>query len=430
MEQVTANLSGKRRSVKQHGHEFIVAPITLIVPGVLNGSKGPLYYPSEEIERSAQSWNGMPLVSRHPDAGLSARSPEAFKDLGIGTVFNAVWKDGKLVAEGWFDVDQTARVDQRILAALRADKPIEISTGLLTDNETASEGAEFEGKSYSHIARNYRPDHLAILPDQTGACSLQDGCGVLNEGNTIKGNTFTYAVTDGSEWVIGPKMIETIKKESAMDETQKKALIDSLITNSCCWEEEDRETLNALEDDKLKHLQAQAAKDQEQLVMNKSARKEFTDTGGNTHTFDEKSKAWGSKMKETKAVENAEAKKKAEEQAAVANKALNEYKAEVAPQLAFAQNEMTRQKAELADRLVENVADNAAKVAHRERLMTRSLEDLRQDVSLLPQRIETPAAASYAGAAGSAQPIATNEAQQDSFAEFGLPSEYIPGDKD
>jgi hypothetical protein len=29
------------------------------------------------------------------------------------------------------------------------------------------------------VARNYRPDHLAVLPDQRGACSLTDGCGVM-----------------------------------------------------------------------------------------------------------------------------------------------------------------------------------------------------------------------------------------------------------
>lgn len=29
------------------------------------------------------------------------------------------------------------------------------------------------------VARNHRPDHLAILPDQVGACSLADGAGLI-----------------------------------------------------------------------------------------------------------------------------------------------------------------------------------------------------------------------------------------------------------
>ena len=215
-----------------------------------------------------------------------------------------------------------------------------------------------------------------------------------------------------------------------MDEKQKKALIDGLITNSCCWEEEDREPLNALGDDKLKRLKVEADKTQELVTTNgvavKEAEEKLSKVPG-IAVWNEETKVWDVKEKE-EVVKNAEDKKKAEEQAAIANKALDKYKAEIAPQLKFAESEMTRQKAELADRLVENVADNAAKVAHRERLMTRSLEDLRQDVSLLPQRVETQTAASYAGAAGGAQTMAANA--EKNFEPFGLPEDYVPKDED
>ncbi|MCH7979611.1 MAG: hypothetical protein IH935_11645 [Acidobacteria bacterium] len=86
---------------------------------------------------------------------------------------------GKLQAEGWFDVDRLMRLDNRILNALHSGRKIELSTGLFIDNEKAEEGADFEGKPYAFIARNYRPDHLAILSDQVGACSIRDGCGVM-----------------------------------------------------------------------------------------------------------------------------------------------------------------------------------------------------------------------------------------------------------
>jgi hypothetical protein len=49
---------------------------------------------------------------------------------------------------------------------------------LFTDNETAPPGASHLGRPYNFVARNYRPDHLAILPDQRGACSIEDGCGL------------------------------------------------------------------------------------------------------------------------------------------------------------------------------------------------------------------------------------------------------------
>ena len=40
------NASVRRESL--HGRSYLVAPTTLIVPGVLNGSMGPLYYPPED----------------------------------------------------------------------------------------------------------------------------------------------------------------------------------------------------------------------------------------------------------------------------------------------------------------------------------------------------------------------------------------------
>lgn len=181
MEQLTANLSGATRRATLNGREHIVAPLSLIVPGVLNGSKGPLYYPQEEIARSAKLWNHVPIVVYHPlvdGQHVSARDPDVLNAQGIGVILRAA-ANGKLTAEGWFDVEQTRKIDNRILEALEAGKPIELSTGLFTDNEIAPDGSAYEDKPYSFVARNYRPDHLAILPDQVGACSVKDGCGVL-----------------------------------------------------------------------------------------------------------------------------------------------------------------------------------------------------------------------------------------------------------
>ena len=398
MERIVANLASSRRTVRDSRGEHIVAPIRLIVPGVLNGSKGPLLYPKEEVALSAQSWNHIPLVMDHPEGGGSARGPEVLDKIGLGKIFNAKIEDGVLVAEGWFNVERTAKISPQLFAALKANKPIEVSTGLVTKNDVAPEGAELDGKPYSFIARDYRPDHLAILPDSVGACSLQDGCGVLNNDD--------------------PK-----SKENTVD---KDKLINELIANSCCWSEEDRETLNGLDEAKLKRLQTEAQKTRELVTTNeaavKTAEEKLSKVPG-IAVWNEETKIWDIKSEE-ETVKNNEAKKKAEEQAIIANKALEEYKAEIADKVAFADSEMTRQKAELADRLVANVTDNAQKVAHRERLMTRSLEDLRQDASLLPE--QKPTAVSYVGAASGAQVMAEN-AQKD-FAPFGLPEDYLPKD--
>lgn len=184
LETVIVNLAAaSARRVTRNGRQYFVAPLVLIVPGVLNGSQGPLYYPPEEIAADPSIWNGMPLTIYHPTDQFgnptSARDGSLL-DREVGRVLNArVDKRGRLVAEGWFDVEATRRVDPRVLSSLEAGSPIELSTGLFTRNDTAPPGSAFNGRSYSHVARAYRPDHVAVLPDQVGACSRTDGCGVL-----------------------------------------------------------------------------------------------------------------------------------------------------------------------------------------------------------------------------------------------------------
>lgn len=184
LEQITMNLTPNVREDSLQGRKHLVVPMSLIVPGVLNGSRGALYYPPEEVSKDPAVWNGMPLVLDHPrkdGVPISARSVDVLNNLCLGTVLNARFNGDKLVAEAWFDIEATRRVDNRVYTMLRQRKPIELSTGLFTTNEP-KEGT-FNGQQYNYVARDYRPDHVAILPDSIGACSIVDGCGVLvNEG--------------------------------------------------------------------------------------------------------------------------------------------------------------------------------------------------------------------------------------------------------
>lgn len=177
------------------GRKFLVAPSRLIVPGVLNGSRGALYYPPDEIKRTVDSWNGIPLVAYHPVVNgrhASARRPDVLRDSGIGFVFNSNWSDA-LGAEAWFDVELTRSYDRRLsadrkmLPRLERNEPIELSTGLFTDNHPAPKGATYNGRAYDFVAKSQRPDHLAVLPDQKGACSVKDGCGVLATRTAVRG---------------------------------------------------------------------------------------------------------------------------------------------------------------------------------------------------------------------------------------------------
>lgn len=468
METFIANLTGKTRRATRNGRKYIVASVSMIKPRVLNGSQGPLYYPADEIAAAADAWNGLPLVVYHPvlnGSPVSARNPEVLDKQGIGTVFNSK-DDG--TAEAWFDEEATERVDNRVLLALIANKPIEVSTGLHTKNEVAPEGSEFEGTPYTHIARNYKPDHLAILPDGIGACSLEDGCGILantavlvgfigrtdkhvhqvtldDKGFGIahltnlhthlvrefvveKNEGHTHALSKSALVDSGVRNNQSNKKESGMTDAERKKVVDGLIANECCWEEEDRETLNALSDGQLNRVQEQNKKQEQQLITVNSKNEEYatalkkgvTDPGGNTHTWNEKTSKWDMKPKEKEkgpVINKIDKPLTEEEYLAQAPESIRE-------DLAYARNAKREQKEALVKKIVANVKDEQEQARLTDNFMKKSLEDLNDMVSLIPQPKQT---VNYASAAGG--PAASVANQEENFADFGLPEEYIPEEK-
>jgi len=398
MENLIANLSGRTRKETIGSREYIVAPLTMIVPGVLNGSQGPLLYSPEEIARNYSAWNGMPLVANHPSEGGSARKSIVLHAQGIGLVLNATIQKEELKAEAWFDVESTNIVDSRILAAISTGKKIEVSTGLGIDTRDAPQDSVFNGQSYIGIATNFKPDHLAILFDDEGACSLGDGCGVNNK---------------------------TDKGESPMNPEEKKAIVDDVIANSCCHDEEDRETLNALTDERLTKMQKKLQSEAEQTLVANKASESFIDTGGNKHVYNQKTGKWETTAK----VENEKPKEKVVEKKPTENaKPLTEEEwlaaapVSVQEDLTFARNEKAKQKQSLVQKIVANVKDTTQKVAMAEKFAGYSLEVLQDMAAVIPEAPKQRVL-NYAGAAEPAEQPVKNVV---AFAAFGLPQEYIP----
>jgi hypothetical protein len=169
------------RTERWENREWLVAPVVAIRSGVLNAE----LVPEDEILNYPQAWNGRPVVVYHPVSAtgqpISANSPEVLARQQIGQLFNvsAIRENGaKLKGELWIDVDKAARLGgqaSEVLRRLRAAEPLEVSTAYY--RETVRESGTWESQEYTSIARNLKPDHLAALPDQIGACSWLDGCG-------------------------------------------------------------------------------------------------------------------------------------------------------------------------------------------------------------------------------------------------------------
>ena len=180
MQHIITNLLGMVRNEVLEGKDYLAVPMVMLVEGVLNGSDGPLLYPADELEKFPLVWNHKPVVVYHPQMdgkALSACDPEIIEEYKVGIIMNTTFDGKRLKAEAWLDPERLDIVDDRIIEALNNNQMIEVSTGVFTENEASA--GDFNGTPYNAIARTLRPDHLAILPDQIGACSIEDGAGLL-----------------------------------------------------------------------------------------------------------------------------------------------------------------------------------------------------------------------------------------------------------
>jgi hypothetical protein len=190
------NLKTSKKLVRNdtmEGRPFTVVPMVMMTEGVLNGSNGPILYPEEELAKNPEVWNHKPVVVYHPTAngqGISACSPDVLTTQKIGVIMNTRWDNTakRLTAEAWLEKTRMDIVDNRVSKAVANEETMELSTGLFTDNEVNP--GEHNGRKYTMIARNHRPDHLAVLPDKIGACSMKDGAGFIrNEKGGLTGPT-------------------------------------------------------------------------------------------------------------------------------------------------------------------------------------------------------------------------------------------------
>jgi len=189
------------RHEKMEDRDYLVVPMVMLVEGVHEGSEGPLYYPVDELSKIPFAWNHKPVVVYHPAKGQSACTPEELTVRKIGVILNTKW-DGKLRAEAWLEQSRIDKVDPRIATAIENSEPMELSTGLYGMKDDIQ--GVWNNESYSGILRNYVPDHLAVLPDLKGACSIADGAGFIMNAEK---KTFEISLED--------KQLEIVKTFNA-----------------------------------------------------------------------------------------------------------------------------------------------------------------------------------------------------------------------
>jgi len=182
---ITVNVKPVVRNDVMEGRSWIVAPMVEITEGVHNGSDGPIFYSAAELSKGLATWNHRPVVVYHPRGG-SASTPPELTARKIGVTMSTTFNDAKVKAEAWLDPERIAVVDNRVAEAIEKNETMELSTGLYMELERVK--GVWNGEEYIGSAKNLSLDHLALLPDLKGACSIEDGAGFLRLNEMSHGN--------------------------------------------------------------------------------------------------------------------------------------------------------------------------------------------------------------------------------------------------
>ena len=272
-----ANMQEGYTAIKKrwNGKEYLVAPVTMMVEGVHHGSHGPLLHPIAELGKFPASWNGIPVVINHPErdgVSISANAPEILERFAVGQVFNTHVEDTKLKAEVWLEEVRLMDCAPKLHTKVREGKPIEVSVGVFTVDEPVP--GDWNGEYYDAIAKSHRPDHLALLTEVVGACSLKDGCGIRaneegnedNKGIQPSQETGKAGVGDVNSNInnLKTKEVKMAKECSPCVKTK----VDNLIANSQGkYTEDDREMLQSLSEALLDKIAVPTIKEVEKEVI-------------------------------------------------------------------------------------------------------------------------------------------------------------------
>ncbi|RVO28955.1 hypothetical protein [Sinorhizobium meliloti] len=203
------------RKEKRNGRDVVIVPSATLPDNIImNG----IMYPADEIEKSYVSLNRTPAPLGHPTINgkfVSARDPE-----GINLGYIGAWNEnvrrenGRVFLDKVIDVEVANRSPggKEVLAAIEKGEPVHTSTGLLANLEAVSIASD-----HKHIARNIQFDHDAILLNESGAATPEQGVGMLVNANgeqeeiEVINSSLTEEADREIDWA-GTRLVEALRR--------------------------------------------------------------------------------------------------------------------------------------------------------------------------------------------------------------------------
>ena len=158
----------------------------IIQEGILN----QIFYDWEVIKNES-IWSSAPVTVGHPmdnnNQPISFHDPRNLPNQSIGQMFYSKALPLTRQIEGYLYLEipkLKAMGINGILENTNSQNQVSISTGLI-GMKIPNQG-DYNGETYGFLINNIQIDHLAILINHDGACSLNDGCGVYRFNNNKK----------------------------------------------------------------------------------------------------------------------------------------------------------------------------------------------------------------------------------------------------
>ena len=248
----TANLSARATRQNYEGRPHLIVPVVMLRETVINGA----FVANDEL--IPESWNGVPVTVGHPLEGnefTTANHPDTLSGYSIGRIFNAEMHGDLLRAEAWIDIQRAEKVMPGLVRALESGARMDVSTGYFSRQDEVS--GTFHGRAYTKIHRDIKPDHLALLPNEQGACSWEDGCGVrVNKGKMAMQN----ATIKTTAKQLLTALVAALKPHAEGDDDRSAIIANLLADRRSPFTDDDAESLQAMSDETLARLDRQYLK--------------------------------------------------------------------------------------------------------------------------------------------------------------------------
>ena len=185
-------------------HYVIRGVVPIVDDIVMNGG----LYPAEEINKSFKTMERKLMPIGHPMVNgkyVPSTDPEALNTYYAGAWAQNVSKaNDKVVMDVYVNKAMAdtkpdgKRLIQRLDDMMSGENidPIHVSTGLLLNKEQRA--GESKGKKHSWVAHNLDFEHTAILLDEPGAGTPEDGVGMFVNADGQEGEVETVSLIDAA----------------------------------------------------------------------------------------------------------------------------------------------------------------------------------------------------------------------------------------